>query len=1082
MLRFLRNFLFPVISQDERTRVQRSLNLLLPLTALATLFYGILYSWQYPQDPRNWIIFVLPPFCLACWWLAQRSFLRLATLLFISGFWVSIAVYSRSAIEMQLNGQTGFILVIFMAGLLLGGRYALFFLVLSAALSGWMILNDPQKPGEVITIAQGNWWILFVLYLLGGWILLSINMKNLRSALEKASQELEERRRAEAALGEQTEYLAALHETTLAIINRLDLDSLLGSILLRAESLADTPHGYIDLALPGGNLTRKHLGHGIFQRFVGIVLPIGSGVTSEVLRKGDTVSVEDYNTWENRRDTYANQGFYAVLGIPLKTQDRVIGVLGLAYDDPQRRFTTKRIEQLTQLANLTTLVLDNASLYQAAQDELAERTRTEKALRESQERLDLALSAAHMGIWDWEIENDHINWSDRVYEIWGIEKSEFKQNFEALLKLVHPDDRGRVNNEVNACLSGERQGYYIEHRILYKSGEVRWVESQGQTYRDATGKAVRMAGTTTDITERKRSEQVIQEANASLKQYTETLERRSGLLQLGAEVARAATAILNPHELSQQVVEMVQKQFGLYYAGLFLVEDDPHWAVLRAATGQAGIEMLRSGHRLEVGGASMIGWCIAHCQARIALDVGEDTVRFNNPLLPETRSELALPLVSRGEVLGGLTIQSDKPAAFSQEDIATFETMADLLANAILNARLYDQVQRELEERKRAEDKVRQLNVELEERVRRRTAALQASEEKFRALSENNPLQIARYDRDGRYLYVNHIGETERLQPENVLGKTLREVFGDHPSIEFAEQKIREVFDSGQPLKTEYELRGFVGLWSLAPEFDPEGRVVSVISSTLDITERKRTEEALEQRSAELQAANQELEAFSYSVSHDLRAPLRAIDGFTRILMDDFADQISPDGLVFLQRTRQAAQNMSQLIDDLLRLSRITRAELRLQPIQLNELAEEICARLEESDPERKMEFRIGRNLKASGDERLVQVALENLLNNAWKFTARTPNPMIEVNKTTLNGRKVFYVRDNGVGFDMKYADKLFGAFQRLHSPDDFPGTGIGLAIVQRIVRKHGGQVWAESEPGQGATFYFTLEEKADEE
>jgi PAS domain S-box-containing protein len=509
--------------------------------------------------------------------------------------------------------------------------------------------------------------------------------------------------------------------------------------------------------------------------------------------------------------------------------------------------------------------------------------------------------------------------------------------------------------------------------------------------------------------------------------------------------------------------------------GLFLVESDPQWAILRAGTGDSGQKMLAMGHQLEVAVSSMVGWSILNRKARIALDVGEDAVRFSNPLLPDTRSELALPLVSRGEVVGALTIQSNKPDTFSPENMVSFETMADLLANAFLNARFYDQLQEELEERKRAEDKIRQLNVELESRVRRRTTALRASEEKFRALAENNPLQIARYDHNGRYLYVNHWIEQEKYTTEQVIGKTMREVFGDHTSVEFAEEKIREVFDTGKPLKTEYEFNNFVGMWSLAPEFDPQGKVVSVISSTLDITDRKRTEEELRLRSAELQASNRELEAFSYSVSHDLRAPLRAIDGFTRILMDDFASQIPEDGMLFLQRTRNAAQNMGQLIDDLLRLSRITRAEINRQWIDLSTIARAIFDELQSAEPDRSVEIFVEKTLKLRGDDRLLRVALENLLNNAWKFTSKNEHASIKVGKIIKKGKNTYYVRDNGVGFSMNYVDKLFSPFQRLHTVDEFPGTGIGLAIVKRIIHKHGGEIWVESEPGTGTTFYFTL-------
>jgi PAS domain S-box-containing protein len=352
---------------------------------------------------------------------------------------------------------------------------------------------------------------------------------------------------------------------------------------------------------------------------------------------------------------------------------------------------------------------------------------------------------------------------------------------------------------------------------------------------------------------------------------------------------------------------------------------------------------------------------------------------------------------------------------------------------------------------------------------------LQASEEKFRALTENNPLQITRYDNEGRYLYINRADFGEYLKAEDLIGKTIRDVVDDETFVDFAEQSIRYVFETGQPLRTEYELGTEYAAWWLAPEYSQDGKVLSVVASTMNITERKRIEEELRQRSAELQATNKELEAFSYSISHDLRAPLRAIDGFTRIIAEDFRDSIPPEANPYFKHISDASAQMGQLIDDMLRLSRITRVELRPYMVDLSELAFAIIHDLQNREPERKIKITIQPHLTTTGDERLLKLALENLLNNAWKFTGKVKHPHIEVGQTTLKDETVFFIKDNGIGFDMAYVNKLFGAFQRLHSVDEFPGTGIGLAIVQRVINKHGGQIWVESAPNEGATFYFTL-------
>ena len=231
----------------------------------------------------------------------------------------------------------------------------------------------------------------------------------------------------------------------------------------------------------------------------------------------------------------------------------------------------------------------------------------------------------------------------------------------------------------------------------------------------------------------------------------------------------------------------------------------------------------------------------------------------------------------------------------------------------------------------------------------------------------------------------------------------------------------------------------------------------------------------LEYANAELAASNKELEAFSYSVSHDLRAPLRSIDGFSQALLEDYSGKLDEEGQDYLNRVRRATQRMGALIDDLLTLSRVTRSEMKRETVDLSAIAKVVAPELKETQPECQVEFAITEGLTANGDERLLRVVLENLLGNAWKFTNKHPRAKIELNTAQHDGKLAYFVHDDGAGFDPAHADKLFGAFQRLHSESEFSGTGIGLATVQRIIRRHGGAVWAEGGIEQGATFYFTL-------
>jgi light-regulated signal transduction histidine kinase (bacteriophytochrome) len=238
---------------------------------------------------------------------------------------------------------------------------------------------------------------------------------------------------------------------------------------------------------------------------------------------------------------------------------------------------------------------------------------------------------------------------------------------------------------------------------------------------------------------------------------------------------------------------------------------------------------------------------------------------------------------------------------------------------------------------------------------------------------------------------------------------------------------------------------------------------------------RERLEELVAERTTDLLAVNQELEAFTHSVSHDLHAPLRRINDFSQILLNDYADSLDRQGSEYLERLQASSQHMSRLIDDLLDLSRVTRADMSRQQTDLSAMARVITGELLNEQPERQARFDIQEEIMVSGDPNLLNMLLQNLLENAWKFTSKKAETRISFGITEYQGRQVYYVRDNGAGFDMAYVDKLFEPFQRLHSTKEYPGTGIGLASVKRIIRRHGGQIWAEGEVDHGATFYFTL-------
>jgi len=378
--------------------------------------------------------------------------------------------------------------------------------------------------------------------------------------------------------------------------------------------------------------------------------------------------------------------------------------------------------------------------------------------------------------------------------------------------------------------------------------------------------------------------------------------------------------------------------------------------------------------------------------------------------------------------------------------------------------------------------------------LRQRQVALKDSEERFRDLTKMS--SDFYWESDAEHRFTTRT-ESKREAAESVfaqipaIGKRRWELPYLSPD-ESGWQKHRATLDAHLPFR-DFEIarpraNGAVHHVSVsgAPVFDASGKFMGYRGVGADITDQKRAEaeirrinieleQRVEERTHALQLANHELESFAYSVSHDLRAPLRAIEGFSSLLESEYAAQLDERAKDYFRRVRGGATRMGILIDDLLNLSRISRLEMKLGPVDLSALAQEVAEELKGAEPERRVQWVIAPQIAAEGDRGLLRVVLQNLIGNAWKYSSKRQIARIEFGKGEWNGRPAYFVRDNGDGFDMAYAGKLFGAFQRLHSSEQFPGSGIGLATVKRIVRRHGGEVAAEGKVGAGATFYFTL-------
>lgn len=440
-----------------------------------------------------------------------------------------------------------------------------------------------------------------------------------------------------------------------------------------------------------------------------------------------------------------------------------------------------------------------------------------------------------------------------------------------------------------------------------------------------------------------------------------------------------------------------------------------------------------------------------------------------------SRSLMTVPVTSDSKTLAVISIQSYQPGAYTQEDLNMLAALAEHCAGAL--------------ERVRAEEEVSRLHSEIRTHL-----------EELQTLFDVAPVGIAvAHDRDCLSVSINAACarifglESARelsdfgLCPDSLPLKLLQNG-NEIPTEDWPLRRAAQ----GRPSTSgqDYEIvvpggRKFYCHVRASPLFADNGEVRGSLGIFVDLTERKKAEgeilrlnseleKRVRERTMQLEAANKELEAFSYSVSHDLRAPLRSIRGFSEVLLERYGGQLDTRGQEFLKRTCDSCAHMDRLIDDLLKLSRVNRSELQYADVDLSAVAESLFAEIRKTEANRDVEFRVAPGLVARGDERLLRLALDNLLRNAWKFTRDQPRPVIEFGQIGEPDYP-FFVRDNGAGFDMAYAARLFGVFQRLHTASEFPGTGVGLATVQRIINRHGGRTWGEGVVDQGAAFFFTL-------
>lgn len=680
---------------------------------------------------------------------------------------------------------------------------------------------------------------------------------------------------------------------------------------------------------------------------------------------------------------------------------------------------------------------------QGALQDITQRKLAEQALVDSEQRHAALFHAAPVPMWVMDREGRrHIAVNDTTVQLYGYSREELMAM--SPLGLRPAREHARMSKLLDEGLPMDAPELWIHRR---KDGTEFPVEVVRHMIRYGDADAVFVVGM--DVSARVKAEN-------DIKAYLETLQK-------AAEAAQVITQQQTPEALMQEVADQARSIIGAHQALVSLTLNQD-WA--QEITGLSlSDKHARYRQQMEkVDGSGIYSLvCETNQPLRLTQAELEAHPRWRGfgsyaDKHPAMRGWLAVPLTGRdGANMGVLQLSDKLEGEFTQQDEYIATELAQLTSIAIQNVRLLAQV--------------RDLNTGLEEKIAQRTSELSRQEALLRTLAEQAPQPIWTIDPHGAATFISRAWyELAGGEPPDWYGQGWLALI--HPDdLEPVTQNWLASCKSAAPFVGTRRLRARDGTYHTmsyraSPVYGEDGKVIFWVGIDVDITEIKAIEAAL-------RLSNAELEAFSYSVSHDLRSPLNTVDGFSRLLAKELGGSESGKVKHYLNRIQSGVSQMGNLIEGLLSLAHVARLELRREPVNLSALANEILERLQATDRSRQAVFKVEPGLVVHGDGRLIRSVMENLLGNAWKFSSRRALAEISFGKVAQSD--AFFVRDNGAGFDMAYADKLFGTFQRLHSVSEYAGTGIGLATVARVIQRHGGTIWAESRPDEGATFTFTL-------